>query len=249
MRPLLHKLKPSRGFGYVLYLAYNALLPIVILTLVRARMEPLALGVILISKWRMFAVRPRFWGANVRANAIDSIVGLSALGFMSVTTSEWARVVTAVAWAVWLIFIKPRISVLWVSLQAFIGMVVGLSAIFVVWERAPLLGWVMATGFLCYFAGHHFFYSFDEQYTQLLASIWGYFGAAIAWVLGHWLIFYGFIAQPTLVLAALASGLGTMYYLDHYDRLTIGIRRQLLFSMIAVIAVVVIFSDWAGTIV
>lgn len=245
MRPLVKKLKPSRGFGYVLYLLYNALLPITILVLVRARFEFLALIVIVLSKWRMLAVRPRFWGANFRANAIDMIVGLSALGFMSATLSDWVRLCVAVGWAVWLIFIKPRVDVMWVSLQAYIGLVVGMTAVFVVWERSPLVLLVLASGLLCYFAAHHFFYSFDEQYTQLSACIWGYIGAATVWVLGHWLVFYGFLAQPTLFLGVLSLGLGSMYYLDHFDKLTPGLRRQLVLSMSLFVAAVLFFSDWA----
>ncbi len=66
---------------------------------------------------------------------------------------------------------------------------------------------------------------------------------------GHWLLFYGPVAQPTLLLVALAFGLGTLYYLDHFDRLSLNIRRQVVFIMVAVLLVVLAFSDWGDKIV
>jgi hypothetical protein len=249
MRPLITKLTPSRGFSHTFYYVYNALLPLLVFLLVRVSFVQLALSLILLSKWRMFAVRPRFWVANVRANAIDIIIGLSVLAFMTATGNEWAQLVWAVLWASWLIGIKPRADTLWVSLQALIGFGIGLSALFLAWDHAPLFALVGSAGLLCFFAAHHFFYSFDEPYTRMLAYFWGYFGAALVWVLGHWLLFYGPIAQPTLLLVSLAFGLGTLYYLDHFDKLSLNVRRQVIFVMVAVLLVVLTFSDWGDKIV
>jgi hypothetical protein len=232
-----------------LYIAYNALLPLLVFLLVRWTFLPLALSLILLSKWRMFAVRPRFWAANVRSNAIDIIIGVSVLAFMAATGNELLQLIWAVLWAGWLIAIKPRADTLWVSLQALIGFLAGLSGMFLAWDSAPLLVLVGGAGLLCFFAAHHFFYSFDEPHTRLLSYFWGYFGAALVWVLGHWLLFYGPIAQATLLLGAIAIGLGTLYYLDHYDRLSLNIRRQVIFIMIAVLLVVLTFSDWGDKIV
>lgn len=58
MRPLLQKFTPSRGFAHAFYFVYNALLPLLVFLLVRWTFIPLALSLILLSKWRMFAVRP-----------------------------------------------------------------------------------------------------------------------------------------------------------------------------------------------
>lgn len=249
MRPLITKLTPSRGFSHAFYFVYNALLPLLVFLLVRTSFVQLALTLILLSKWRMFAVRPRFWVANVRANAIDIIIGVSVLASMTATSNELVQLIWAVLWASWLIVIKPKADTLWVSLQALIGFVAGLSALFLTWDHSPLFVLVGSAGLLCFFAAHHFFYSFDEPYTRLLAYFWGYFGAALVWVLGHWLLFYGPVAQPTLLLTALGFGLGTLYYLDHFDRLSLGIRRQVMFVMVAVLLVVIVFSDWGDKIV
>lgn len=249
MRPLIKKITPSKGFTHVVYILFNLLLPVLILGLVRADFVPFAVALVLLSKWRMFAVRPRFWGANIRANAVDIIVGVSTVGIMANTATPWVQVGYAAAWAAWLLLLKPRTTVLWVSMQAIVGQVVGLVALFSVWPHASLMWLVIAAGGVCFFAAHHFFYSFDEQYSQFLSYVWAYFGAALVWILGHWLIYYKFLAQPTLILSALAFGLGTLYYLDHFDRLSAMVRRQIIAVLITIILVILVFSDWGDKIV
>lgn len=247
MREFFQKIKPSRGFSYVFYIVSNLLLPIVILALVRTSFIWPAIAIILLSKWRMFAVRPRFWLANIRTNAVDVMVGLSMLGFMVIAPSEWLRIGFAAVWAVWLIFIKPRMSVLWVSLQAMIGFTSSLMALFALWPRAPLSVLVVISGFICFFAAYHFFYSFDEPHALLLAYLWAYFGAALVWLLGHWLIFYWIIAQPTLILVSLSFVLGTLYYLDHFDRLSKAVRREIVLigaATIMIIWVALVYFHW-----
>jgi hypothetical protein len=62
--------------------------------------------------------------------------------------------------------------------------------------------------------------------------------------LSHWLLFYGQLAQPTLLLAVIGYGVATLYYLDHDDRLSSAWRRQFVLMMVAVVVVVLTFSDW-----
>lgn len=250
MRPLVAKIKPSRGFAHGFYLIYNVMLPVLIYVLVRAEFIPVAFIVILLSKWRMFAVRPRFWLANIRTNAVDIIVGLSALALIAGTETLWLQLSYVGAWALWLVFVKPQTDAFWVSLQALFAQAVGLTAVFSVWDRASLASLVLAVGFICFFAAHHFFYSFDEEHIRLLSYIWAYFGAALSWILVHWLIvYYGVIAQPTLILVTVAFGLGTLYYLDHFDKLSAAIRRQVVFILMTIMLVIVVFSDWGDKIV
>ncbi len=249
MKPLIAKIKPANGFSKVVYVFFNVLLPLMVFALVRTDFVQLALAIILLSKWRMFAVRPRFWPANVRANAVDIIVSVSLLIFMVNSGSQLFQLVWTSVYILWLVVIKPASNELMISLQALLGLACGLMAIFIGWDNAPLYGLVLTTGLVCYLAAHHFFDSFDEPYAKLLSYIWGYFGAALTWVLGHWLLYYGIVAQPVLIITALGFGLGTLYYLDHHERLTMSLRRQFLFIMLAIILIVVVFSDWGNKIV
>jgi hypothetical protein len=254
MKPLVKKIKPSRGYSHLVYVLFNASLPLLVLLSVKSSFSWIGALLIVLSKWRMFAVRPRFWGANIRANAIDIIVGFSALGCMVEAESDWYRLTFVVLWALWLIFLKPKTSILSVSLQALVGYTAGLMTIFLLWSDAPLIVLVSTVGLVCYFAAHHFFYSFDEPHRGLLAYLWAYFGSALTWILGHWLVFYWFIAQPTVLLVALAVVFGTLYYLDHFDRLTAYVKRQIIFigaATVLIIWMALAYYHWlhGGTII
>lgn len=244
IRLLLTKVKPTTGFANIFHVALLVALPVVIFVLVRLQFVPLALIMVILSKWRMFAVRPRFWASNIRANAVDIIVGLAVVLFMSNSPSVMLQLGWGVAYGVWLIVIKPRSSLFMTSLQAGIGQLFGLSALYLAWASGPLAGLTLFTGLICFLAARHFFDSFNEPYARLLSFIWGYFGAAIAWLLGHWLLFYQIVAQATLLLTVLGYGLAVLYYLDHHSRLNKGLQRQFVFVMIAVVLVILTFSDW-----
>ncbi len=249
MKPLLTKVKPVNGFGHALHLGLVILLPLAVYVLVGLQLVVPAFVIILLSKWRVIAVKPRFWPALLRANAIDIIVGLSILAFMVHSDSVYIRAVFAIAYGVWLLAVKPRNDTLSVSFQAAIGQFVGLTALFMIKGGASLLLLVIGAGMIGYFTARHFFDSYDEPYSRLLSYTWGYFSSALVWVLGHWLLFYGFLAQPTLVLSALGYGLAALYYFDHENRLSTLLRRQFIFIMAAIILVVLAFSDWGGKIV
>ena len=249
MKPLVAKIKPASGFSYFTHLVLLVLLPFALFVLVRIHFVQLAFILILLSKWRMFAVRPRFWVANARANSVDIIVGLSALTLMLQSNSLLWQGVWAVAYAFWLIALKPGSSLFMTALQAAVGMLAGLSALYVAWSDGPLYGLVFMTGLVCYLVARHFFDSFEEPYAKLLSYLWGYFGASLIWVLGHWLLFYGVIAQPTVLLVALGYGLAALYYLDHFDKLSIVLRRQFIFIMVAIVFIVLAFSNWGNKIV
>lgn len=244
MSSIRAKIKPASGFSHFIHIALTALLPGLVFVFVRLHFIELAAALIILSKWRMFAVKPRHWLANFRANAVDITVGLSLLIFMVHSTSPGLQLSWAILYGFWLIVIKPQSKILGVSLQALIGQSFGLTAIFLNWGDAPVYSLVIMGWLVCYGAARHFFTSFDEPMTRYLSDIWGYFAAAMIWVLSHWLLFYSVVAQPTLLLTVISSSLATIYYLDQTDKLSLLLRRQLIFVMIAVIVIVLAFSDW-----
>lgn len=254
MKPLLAKvtkIKPVRGISAVLHFGLLLLFPLFLFILVRLNFVPLAFIVVGLSKWRMFAVRPRFWLANIRANSIDVIVGASALLFMTQTGSASWQFALAMAYAAWLILLKPGSTVLLTSIQAAVGLIVGLLALYTAWPAAALYWLVFATGGICFLAARHFFDSFDEPYARLLAYLWGYFGAAVMWLLGHVLIVYpprtGIIAQPLVFLGVIGISLATAYYLDHFDRFASFARRQILFVSSGIVLLLLISLYYEGS--
>ena len=103
MRPVITKLTPTRGFSTFLHYLLLVLLPLLVFVLIRLEFVALAFIVIILAKWRMFAVRPRFWPANIRANAIDIMVGMSVVIFMQDAPGMMGQLLWAVAYGAWLL--------------------------------------------------------------------------------------------------------------------------------------------------
>jgi hypothetical protein len=205
MRRLPAKIKPTKGFSHVLYVALNVLLPIVAYVLVRIDFVGLAILLVLLSKWRMFAVRPRYWIANLIQNGVDIMVAISLIILMASATVVWWQLFWTLLYGIWLVWLKPRYDVLSVSAQAMVA------------------------------------------HSALLAHIWAFFSASLAFVLSHWLLFYGSIAQIIIILTTIGYGLAALYYLDATDKLTDSLRKQLLGIMVAILVIIVVFSNWSGS--
>lgn len=246
IRSLPGKFKPTKGFSHIAYLALNALLPILAYILVRIDFVGLAIVLVLLSKWRMFAVRPRYWTVNLIQNGIDIIVALSLIIFMATTTVVWWQLIWTLAYGLWLIWLKPRFDVLSVSAQAMIGQLLGLSLIYLKFGDSSIVTLVVGTWLVAYLAARHYLTSFEESHSALVAHIWAYFSASLAFVLAHWLLFYGTIAQIIVVLTTIGYTLAALYYLDATDRLSSNLQKQLMGIMLAVLLVIVVFSNWTG---
>lgn len=252
MKPLIAKVRPVSGFSWAAHILLLSLLPIILFVLVRIDFIVLAVMVVILSKWRMFAVKPRFWPANIRANSVDIIVGLSTLVFMVETDSQTWQLGWMFLYIAWLTLIKPSSKTVMIAIQALIAFLWGLGALFLIGDNSSALYLVLGVGILCYLVAHHFFDAFEEAYTRLLAYIWAFFGAALIWVTSHWLLYYpanGVIAQPMLLLVTIGYGLAAIYYLDHTDRLSKTVRGQFTFITIAITIIILFFSDWGDKII
>lgn len=249
MRPLIAKVRPTAGFAKILHTTLVLFLPIALVVLVNLKFVQLAFSLVLLSKWRMVAVKPRFWPANIRANLVDIVVGLSVVVFMTQGSGLLPKIIWAVLYAVWLIVIKPAHTLFMTSAQAFIAQLCGLVALYLAWTNGPLYALTLFTGLMCYIAARHYFDGFDEPYSRLLSYIWAYFGASLAWLCAHWLLYYQVLSQPTLLLSTIGYGLATIYYLDHKDKLGGTLRKQIILIMVAIIIVVFTFSNWGDKVV
>lgn len=246
MRALPAKIKPARGFSHIFYLALNLLLPILAYVLVRIDFVAIAIFLILLSKWRMFAVRPRYWMANLIGNGVDIMVAVSLVLFMANTTIVWWQLFWTVLYAGWLVWLKPRYDVLSVSAQAMIGQLLGLSLLYLKFGDSSITWLVAGTWLVTYLSARHYLTSFEEPHSALLAHIWAYFSASLAFVLAHWLLFYGSVAQIIVILTTVGYGLAALYYLDATERLNKVLQRQMLGIMLAILLIIVIFSNWSG---
>lgn len=233
---------PGAGGGLAkkAHLLTVGLLPIAVLLLVRAGITPLAVILVLLAKWRMLAVRPRFWLTNIRANSVDIIVGLSTVVFIIHSSSLGWQIIWTLLYGVWLMLVKPSSKVYVMGWQALVGEAYGLIALLIAWGSAPAFVVALVAGLICYLAARHFFEAFDEVYSRPLAYLWACFAAATTWLLGHLLFFYGPLSQPALLIIAFSFGGATLYYLDHFDRSSKLARRQVALLIAIAVAVVLI---------
>lgn len=252
MRPLVDKIKPTKGFSVVWHVALVLLLPLMLFVLARLgeQFVWVSFALILLSKWRMFAMRPRFWPAIIRANSVDLLVGIATVIFLQHSgANTWLQLLWTAGYAAWLLLLKPGNTVLMISLQAFVAQLVSLMALFLALPNAASFWLILLTGLICFASARHFFDAFEEPYSKMLAYLWAYFGAALVWILSHWLLFYGVVSQPALILTTVGYGLAVLYYLDHHGKLSSAIWRQFVFIMVAIIVVIIYFSDWGDKVV
>ncbi|HET7673861.1 MAG TPA: hypothetical protein VFK11_05115, partial [Candidatus Saccharimonadales bacterium] len=196
MKYLVGKIRPGKGFAHTFHLSFIALLPPVMWGLVRFELYGLAVAILLLSKWRMFAVHPRHWINHIRSNAVDIIVSLSILEFIIQSDLLILQVFWVVVFEIWLLFIKPGSNNLYVAAQALTAQTFGLASLFLAFEAGSMAFYVIAVWLICYSSARHFLAIFEEKHGSLISSVWAFLAASLMWVLSHWLLFFGPVAQP-----------------------------------------------------
>jgi hypothetical protein len=247
MRLTRQRLRPRSGIlSKLTHSLLNILLPILVYIFIRTDFFQLAVAVVFLSKWRIFAVKTRHWPANLRANAVDIIVGLSVVLFMQYSANTaMAQVIWGGLYVIWLLAIKPKASDLWVGLQAVIGQTLGFCAVFIVWPRASVVWLSFVMGVTAYFCARHFFAIFDEAMARASSYLWAYVVSSVTWLTSHWLLYYDTVAQPALLLSIVGYGLAALYYLNHTDRLSKNAQRQIVIMLSAITLFIIVFSDWS----
>lgn len=173
-----------------------------------------ALGIILVmmSKWRIFAVRSRYLWVNIKSNLVDLIVGISIvlLTFVSGSSLTPNHFILATIYVVWLLFIKPMSSENATLAQSLIGVFLGISATTILTANLESL-WAVVCAFLVGYAAsrHVLAQTNDEDYT-LTTLVCGLVFAEIAWLCHSWAIIYTFgstgirIPQTAIILTIFA---------------------------------------------
>ena len=239
------RINPTSRVAATLHVVYMVLLPLLVLSLVRSGFTGAALVVIVLSKWRMFAVKPRYWLANVRANSVDMIVGFSVVIFMSQSEVLMTSFIWSGIYSFWLIFIKPKSTPLMISVQALIAQGFGLVAVFNNFSTWNPVYLVLFAWVICFCASKHLLMAFEEELNRPLAHLWAIFSAEIALILSHWHIAYAnTIPQIALVLSVIGYVLALGYYLQKTRGLSKSFRQQLLTFSMVIIAIIIVFTEW-----
>lgn len=192
------------------YVALNIGLAATLLITVLAVQSPwLAITIVLLSKWRTLAVRPRFWCANIVANMVDIIVGISVVIILyGASGSPWLQTIIAALYAGWLLFIKPRSKRVYVAYQAGIALFLGVTALSMVSYSWNILFFVAVMWLFGYAATRHVLGSYEEPLTALYSLVAGFICAELGWIGFHWLMAYplpGFGAVQFSQLALFTS--------------------------------------------
>lgn len=217
----LLKIVRRRSFqSEVVYTLLNIALAVAVVIVIRATESPWpAIGLILLSKWRVLAVRPRYWFVNIQANLVDYIVSISIVVFMYGTYLSLALPTEklfilsflTIIYVYWLLFLKPRSKRVMVAVQAGVAIFAGFGALFTFAYALPASIVVLVTWLIGYATARHVLSSYEEPHILFLSLIWGIVLAEIGWLAYHWTVAYTpfgieSIIFPRIALSAFCIG-------------------------------------------
>jgi hypothetical protein len=240
----------------LVYILLNVALAVAILIIVWAIESPIAaFALVLLSKWRVLAVRPRYWFANIQANLVDIIVSLSIVVLLYAASGALAaQIIITLLYIGWLLYVKPRSKRVFVAVQAGSAIFLGVTALMSVsydWMASPvvLLMWIIG-----YSAARHVLGSYDEAHISFYSLIWGLIFAELGWLAYHWTFAYEIpgvgdikLAQIALVSLAISFIAERVYgsYTKHGSVRSSDIMLPILLS-VSVIMILLVFFNKIG---
>ena len=214
-------LRRSRNaFSSLLHVILNAALAVISIYITWITGSPL-IGILLVilSKWRMLAVRPRYWELNIKSNLVDLIVGNSIIliAYCSGRAFLPVHIILMVIYAIWLIIIKPRSTESAANLQSFVAIFLGTIATVLMTASANSI-YMAIGGFIIGYAGarHILVQGEDKDYNSIILA-GAIISAEIFWLCHSWLIVYSFadtgiiIPQLSIIMAIVAFIFGYTY--------------------------------------
>lgn len=205
--------KSRNALSSLLHVLLNLLLAVVSIgaTIITGN-ALIGLILVIVSKWRVFAVNHRYWLLNLRSSLVDFIVGISfvLLAYAAGTTLLPVHFLLVAGYAIWLIFIKPRSSEAFTIVQAISAIILGVTtaSIFAAITDSAVL--VLACFVIGFAASNHVLIQNDHHDATFISLICGLFFSEIAWISYSWLIIYTLgttgicVSQLSLILAVLA---------------------------------------------
>lgn len=167
---------------------------------------------VLMSKWRIFAVRPRYLWLNIKSNLVDLIVGLGVVLISYYAGSSLMPVdfVMMVFYVAWLLFIKP-LSAEWATmLQSLTAVFIGMSAGAIMAAEMDAIALVLIAFMIGYAASRHVLVQSSDKDFTLTTLVCGLVFSEVAWLCQAWGIVYTFgasgirIPQVAIILTIFA---------------------------------------------
>lgn len=245
----------------LIYTALNIGLALaIVLTVYYTESVALGIALVLISKWRILAVRPRYWYANFLSNLVDIIVSVSVVILLYTITQSPVGLsqeltllgIGTLLYIFWLLVVKPRSKRSFMVAQAGVATLLGTWALFTVSFSWPVSLVVIAMWLIGYSAARHVLSTYDEEtYTLFLSLVWGFILAEIGWVSYHWAIAYSLPLTTSLlipqvsIIAVLVGFLAYKCYDSFYHHQKIrmaDVILPLLFTVSSILVLVIIFN-------
>lgn len=258
---LLKLVRKRSFFSELIYTVLNIALAIAVFLIVRSTEAVwFAIVLVILSKWRVFAVRPRFWWANLRSNMVDFIVSVSTVLHLYIINASAADESIKLALMVgltllyigWLLYIKPRSKRSFMVVQAGAAVFLGISALAAITYNWPVSVVVLFAWLIGYSAARHILSTYDDEtHSLFLGLVWGLAVAEITWVSYHWAIAYPLPIVPSLMLPQVALIVTLVSFLAYksYDsfyhhakiRMT-DVLLPLLFTLSVILVLLVLFN-------
>ena len=157
----------------------------------------LGLLLVLVSKWRIFAVRARYFFLNLKSNLVDLIVGVSVVLLTYYAGAMFMPVdfVLMAFYCVWLLFIKPQSSEMANLVQSLIAVFMGISAAAIMTSNSDATMIVLLAFLVGYAASRHILVQSSDKDFTLTTLVCGLVFAEVAWLCHSWSIIYTFGAS------------------------------------------------------
>jgi len=261
----LKTVKRRSFLSEVVYVVLNIGLAVALMLIIRTTGSLwLAFALVLLSKWRVLAVRLRFWFANIQADLVSFIVSISFVVLLYTanpanvgdTQSLIVQIILVLLYIGWLLFLKPQSKRVYIVAQAGIALFTGITAIYIMaysWIALPVVLLVWLVG---YATARHVLSSYDdEDHVIFLSLAWGLVLAEIGWLAYHWTIAYHLpiltnILLPQVSIVILCFGFLTYTSYDsfyHHQKIRISdIILPLIFTM-SIIGVLMLAFNGVGT--
>lgn len=154
----------------------------------------LGLILVLASKWRVFAVRARYFMLNLKSNLADIIVGISVVLIAYYAGSAFLPVhfVLMAFYSIWLILIKPLSSETANMIQSLITVFMGITASVIMTANLDAIAITLLAFLIGYTASRHILSQTDDKDFTLTTLVCGLLFAEIAWLCHSWAIIYTF---------------------------------------------------------
>ncbi|MBQ3353338.1 hypothetical protein IJG89_03305 [Candidatus Saccharibacteria bacterium] len=172
----------------------------------------LSLLLVVISKWRIFAVRARYLWLNIKSNLVDLIVGISVVLLTYYAGSSFLIVdfVLMAIYSIWLLFIKPLSSEAATLAQSLIAVFLGMSAATIMSANFNVVLLILLSFLVGYAASRHVLVQSDAKDFTLTTLVCGLVFAEVSWLCYSWEIIYTFgstgirIPQLAIILTIFA---------------------------------------------